>query len=457
LVGIDKTNQNGFNYVKMTQNYFNAANGWNIMMNNTNPDVALLGGGYGRDWWYDVFPNVLYYGVCELFPGVPKADSLQHIIAEQFFKADSVLHGNYNYSYFDYSQMKGMSNNIPHQQDVAGGHAYVLLCAYEKFGDERYLAGAKSAMDAFVSQKESRFYEVLMPFGALVAARLNAEHGTHYDVKKLLDWTFEGCKASDGRTGWGVVAERWGDYDVHGLQGSITDGGGYAFLMNSFDMAWPLVPLVKYDSRYANAIGKWMLNVTNAARLFYPYEIDDQHQWLPAKKDISKNVIAYEGIRKADDYKREDLKGISPVAIGDGPKWTKGQPDISMFSLYSSAQVGIFGAIVRKTNVDKIIQINCNATDFYQEESFPTYLYYNPYDTLKTVCYYPSDQPGADLYDALTHEYLVRDAGEEACFDIPARSSRLVMVLPPGSKIKTRDGKYMTNDKIVAYHQLNIR
>jgi hypothetical protein len=35
LVGIDKTNQNGFNYVKMTQNYFNAANGWNIMTGGT--------------------------------------------------------------------------------------------------------------------------------------------------------------------------------------------------------------------------------------------------------------------------------------------------------------------------------------------------------------------------------------------------------------------------------------
>jgi hypothetical protein len=63
LVGIDKTNQNGVNYVRMVQNYFNSENGWNIMMNNTNPKVALLGGGYGRDWWYDVFPNVLFYGV----------------------------------------------------------------------------------------------------------------------------------------------------------------------------------------------------------------------------------------------------------------------------------------------------------------------------------------------------------------------------------------------------------
>jgi hypothetical protein len=453
LVGIDKTHQDGFNYVRMTQNYFNSDNGWNIMMNNTNSGVATLGGGYGRDWWYDVFPNVLFYGVCELFPGVARADSLQHIIAEQFYKADSTLHGNYNYSYFDYSKMQGMTNQIPHQQDVAGGHAYVLLCAYEKFGDERYLRGAKSAMYALVSQKESRFYEVLMPFGALVAARLNAEHGTNYDVQKILDWIFNGCQAGDGRTGWGVMAERWGNYDVYGLQGSVTDGGGYAFLMNSFDLAWPLMPMVKYDSRYANAIGKWMLNVTNAARLFYPYEIDDAHQWLAGKKNISRNVIAYEGIRKADDYGRADLKNVSPVALGDGPKWVSGQPDLSMFSLYSSAQVGIFGAIVRKTNVDKILQLNCNATDFYQEKSFPTYLYYNSYDTVKTVCYSAPDKMKVDLYDALTHAYLVRDAGDEGCFDIPALSSRLVVVLPAGSEIELRDGNYMSNDKIVAYAQ----
>ncbi len=452
LVGIDKTNQNGINYIKMIQNYFNAANGWNIMMNNTNPSVALLGGGYGRDWWYDVFPNVLFYGVSELFPNVSKADSLQHIIAEQFFKADSILNGNYDFSYFDYYQMKGMVNHIPHQQDVAAGHAYILLCAYEKFGDERYLQGSKSAMDAFVDQKESRFYEVLMPFGALVAARLNAEHGTHYDVKKILDWTFEGCKAADGRTGWGVMAERWGDFDVHGLQGSITDGGGYAFLMNSFDMAWPLVPMVRYDSRYAVAIGKWMLNLSNAARLFYPFEIDDQHQWLPLKKDITKNVIAYEGLRKEDiRYQKESMKGISPVALGDGPQWVKGQPEEAMFSLYSSSQVGILGAIIRKTNIEKILQLNCNATDFYQSKSFPTYLYYNPYDTLKTVCYNNDTKESVDLYDALLHEWVNKDVAADACFEIAAKSARLIVVLPAGSKVQQREGKYLVGTEVVAY------
>ncbi len=224
------------------------------------------------------------------------------------------------------------------------------------------------------NQKESRFYELLMPFGAYVGAKLNAEHGTDFEIRKVIDWTFEGCKAADGRTGWGVISERWGDYDVHGLQGSITDGGGYAFLMNSFALAWPLVPTVKYDSRYANAIGKWMLNVTNAARLCYPYEIDDQHQFLPEKKDITRNVIAYEGIRKQDDYGKESLKGMSPVATGDGPKWVKGQPQESMFSLYSSCQVGIFGLrSSRKQTLKRYCSWIATLTDFYSEDTWPTH------------------------------------------------------------------------------------
>jgi len=451
LVGIDKTNQNGVNYVKMVQNYFNKDNGWNIMMNNTNPQVAMLGGGYGRDWWYDVVPNVLFYALCDIYPNVDGADSLQRIIADQFYKADSILDGNYDYSYFDYGKMKPMNNHIPHQQDAAGGHAFVLYSAYKKFGDEKYLRGAISATKVMHSQKESRFYELLMPFGAYVGARLNATHGTDFEIKKVIDWTFDGCKASDGRTGWGVISGRWGEYDVYGLQGSITDGGGYAFLMNSFALAWPLVPTVKYDNRYSNAIGKWMLNVTNAARLFYPYEIDDQHQFLPDKKDITRNVIAYEGLRKQDDYGKEELKGMSPVATGDGPKWVKGQPEESMFSLYSSCQVGIFGSIVKKTNVEQILQLDCNATDFYSDDTWPTYLYYNPYDESKTVAFDSGDRNAFDLYDALTKEVIVKNATASTEFTISPNCSRLIVVIPANSSIEKNGSVYSAAGKVVAY------
>lgn len=442
LAGIDKNQKAP--YVRMVQNYFNKDNGWGIMMNNTNPQVANLGGGYGRDWWYDVIPNVLFYGVCDLFPTDARADSLQKSIADKFYAADSVLNGNYDFSFFDYKEMKGMNNQIPRQQDAAAGHAYVLLCASKKF-DSRYLKRAKTSLEALLSQRENRFYEILMPFGAYAAARLNAEQGTNYDVKKLIDWTFNPVTSSTGRTGWGVISERWGDYDVHGLQGSATDGGGYAFLMNSFNMAWPLVPLVKYDVRYAAAIGKWMLNVANAARFCYPYEIDDAHQWLPEKKNITQKVIAYEGIRKTDDYGKPSLKGVSPVAIGDGPKWCPGQPEESMFSLYSSSQVGIFGAIIRPTNVEQILQLNCNATDFYQEKNFPVFLYYNPHGEAKKII---SSSGDAMLFDAVSRQEVKR---ENSSFEILPKQALLIVELPAGSKVECAGNTCQTGGKIVCY------
>ena len=449
LMGINKTSQNGFNYVKMVQNYFNSDNKWNIVMNNTNPTVAMAGGGYGRDWWYDVYPNVLYYGVAALFPNVSNTEDIQRKVADQFYKADSVLNGNYDYSYFDYAKMKGMRNNVPLQQDAAGGQAWVMYSAYQKFGDKRYLKGAKSAIHALVSQKESRFYEILLPFGAYTAARLNAENGTTYDVTHLLNQIFDGCQSKDGRYGWGVIAEKWGDFDVDGLQGSITDGGGYGFFMNSVAMAWPLVSMVKYEPQYARAIGKYMLNVVNASRLFYPDQVDEAHQWLPELKDLTHGIIGYEGIRKVDDYGIPALKGISPVSIGDGPKWTTGQPRESMFSLYSTSIVGIFGAIVNKTNVEGILALNCNATDFYAENKYPVYLYYNPYTEVKTVYY--SSTTSVDLFDIISKKYLAKGGSGNVNIKLPAGGATLVVVLPAGTHLTSEGTKVKVGNTVIAY------
>lgn len=450
LVGIDKTNQDGYNYVKMAQNYFNSDTGWNIVMNNTTSSVGSKGGGYGRDWWYDVLPNALYYAVCDVFPGVDGAESIQKSIAEQFTKADSVLNGNYDYSYFDYGKMRGGINHIPFQQDVAGGHAYVLLCAYRKFGDVRYLNHSKSAIEALLSQKESRFYEALLPLGVYTAAYLNATEGANYDVQKLLNWVFDGCKSPTGRTGWGIIVGKWGDYDVSGLQGSITDGGGYAFLMNSIKPAWPFVPMVKYQPQYAKAIGKWMLNNASACRLFYPGYIDEKHQWAPELKDITNNNIAYEGLRKFDDYGKESLKGVSPVAIGDGPKWIDGNPTESMFSVYSSSPVGILGTIVDTTNVKGILKLDCNATDFYASRPYPVYLYYNPYDIDEHINY--QTKQAVDLFDIVSKKYVARGISKDGVFTIPAKEACIIVELPAGTELSL-DGKHIWANKqyIISY------
>jgi len=260
---------------------------------------------------------------------------------------------------------------------------------------------------------------------------------------------FDGCQAKDGRYGWGVIAEKWGDYDVYGMQGSITDGGGYGFFMNSVAMAWPLVPMVKYEPQYAKTIGKYMLNVVNASRLFYPDQVDNAHQWLPEMKDLTNGIIGYEGVRKMDDYNKQALKGISPVSTGDGPKWVAGQPKESMFSLYSTSIVGVFGAIVHTTDVDGILALDCNITDFYAENKYPVFLYYNPYTEIKTVSYSSTDN--VDLFDIVSKKYLARKSTGNISIELPAGEAVLIVELPAGTRLKTEGSKVKAGDVVIAY------
>jgi hypothetical protein len=443
LVGIDKSDQHGYNFVKMVQNYFNTDNGWNIIMNNTCQEVAMLGGGYGRDWWYDVFPNLLFYGLAYFYPETGITEEIQRTVAEQFYRADSILDGNYGHSFFDYAAMKGEKNFITNQEDAAAGHAYVLYCAYKKFGDPRYLAGARSALSAMEQLHENRFYEVLMPFGAYVAARLNAEESGTYDPAMWINWSFDGAA---GRQGWGVLVDEWNGYDVSGLVGSLTHNDGYAFLMNTFDMAWPLVPMVRYDPAFANAIGKWMLHAASAARLMYPAEIPDKHQTLPDKKEVTKNVVAYEGLIHHSDF--EDAKQIQPpVAQGDGPNWVPGKnPDVSQFSVYGSGHVGIFGSIIETTNVEGILKLDLLATDFYRSEALPTYLFYNPHNEIQRV---ELKDHTAQIYDAVSKNIFENKDGSIL---IPPASSVVAVFLPDIYKIKEEDGKLLINEIIVDYH-----
>ncbi len=448
MVGIDKSNQRGENYVEMLKNYFNSETKWNIIMNNTCPEVAQLGGGYARDWWYDVYPNVLFYAVADFYPKEKDYETILRSVADKFYLADSVLNGNYSYSFFDYSTMEPKKSWICTQEDVAAGHAYVLYSAYQKFKDPKYLEGAQSSLEALLNLKENRFYEILMPFGAYIAARMNAEQGTDYDFTNLLAWTFEGTSVC--RKGWGVLVDNWNGYDVSGLVGSTIHNGGFAFLMNTYDTMWPLVPMVRYDQRYANAIGKWMLNAANASRLFYPDEIPDDHQTIPEEKEHTKGVIAYEGLIKKANY--EQFENIeAPIAIGDGPHWVKGNPNVSQFSVYGSGHVGIAGAIISRTNIENILQLDLLATDFYKAEAFPSYLYYNPNPEIKEVTI-SVDKNEVKIYDTTKRAFISQSAQGDFTFKLEKENSAVLVFVPKDAIIVAKEGKLYADDVVIDYH-----
>jgi hypothetical protein len=455
LVGLDKSRQQGQNYVGMLKNYFNKDTGWDIMMNNTAPEVALLGGGYGRDWWYDVYPNVLFYAIYDKYPAEPDFELMARSIAEKFYKADSVLNGNYHYSYFDYGQMKPMSTQICAQPDAAAGHAYVLYAAYKKFGDPRYLKGAISAMKALESQEINPTYELLMPFGAYLAARMNAEQGTTFDLAKMLDWTFDGTAVC--REGWGVLVGNWNGFDISGTVGSTVDHGGYAFLMNTFDAAWPLVPLVRYQPQYANAIGKWMLNAVNASRLFYPQYMPAAHQTIPAFAEVTKGVIAYEGFAKSSTFDTLYQSLKAPVAQGDGPKWVPGKnPEVSQFSVYGSAHAGMFGGIVKETEIKGILGLDLLATDFYQQKAYPTYLFYNPYPSARSIGFkVPKDKGRTDVYDMVARRFIARNVVAGTKVAIPAQQAVVLVCVPAGKKMQVKNRQMLVDGVVVDFNYKN--
>lgn len=446
LIGIDKSNQGGRNYVRMLRNYFNKDNGWNVIMDFTNKG-AHIGGGYGNDFWYEIHNNMLFYAVANYYPHEKDFDEILHTIAEQFYKSDSVMGSSYSFSFFDFKNMMPGKNQIPTQEDVAGGYAFVLYSAWIKFHDPRYLRAAKNAMNVLYNQKENRFYEAMMPIAAYIGARMNAEEGTHYDIQRFIDWTFNGDAV--GREGWGVIADRWGDYDVSGMAGSTIDHGGYGFLMNTFDLMLPLSALVKYDPQYARAVGKWALNASNAARFCYADQMPDSLQAIPQYKALTKNVIAYEGIIKESGY--PNLKGISPMAQGDGPQWAPGMPLSTMFSVYGSSHVGIFGATIQKTDVEEILQIDCNKTDMYtKQRNYPTFLFYNPYEQSKTIHINVGEQK-TDVYDMISHTFLQKKVQGNVTITLPADGAKLLVYVSSGKMGKVENGMLKADGIVVDY------
>src|SRR5690606_9285089 len=206
-----------------------------------------------------------------------------------------------------------------------------------------------------------------------------------------------------------------------------------------------------YDQSFAVTIGKWMLNAANAAKFFYPAYIPDDHETLPERAGATKGVIAYEGLVKTSTHEKyNSLKG--PVAQGDGPLWVPGKnPDVSQFIVYGSAHVGIFGSIIRHTNVEGILQLDLLATDFFHDKAYPSYLYYNPHTTEKTVTVSLEKNTKTDLYNTISQSFVARDVAGTATITIPPGSAAVLVMVPAGGKETRDENKMMVDGVVVDY------
>lgn len=434
--GLDKSNvsygDEVYDFVEMTLSAYD-----------TGTKLVTNGGVQGQSFWYDVFPQVLF---ARLYAEYPNTEYMRDMVlngsdqwleALPYFLKDGVV----NFEYVGFNVVLESPTVVgDHIEPPNGGLAFLFYSAYEMTGEEKYLDGAKFVLDYFESYQKNPNYEAMTDYAPLVAAALNYKYGTSYDVGKYLDYLFYGD--SSFRPGWAVMTGDFNGYSVNGLVGQASD---YAFAMNSFHLASTLVPMVKYDPRFIDDIGIYMLNLVNNAKVFFPQEmpLDKQSMDIYLSQDRF-GSICYEGFRN-------QYAGIGGYAMGDGTTMFNIPSDLS---IYSASFIGFLGGIVSQTNVDGILQLDLNRTDSFGDKTFPYYAYYNPYKEAKEVVY-NSDEP-YDLFDVVTKTVLARNVVGESRIKIPEESSRLVIQLPANSTIIRQGSKLFVNDTLIAKYQAAI-
>ena len=438
LVGIDKSNQNGYNWVLMCEEYFNKDNNANVYLNHPN-------GSNWDDWWYDVMPNVFFYQLYDQYSATGDFSNQFSIIADRWLAAVDTMGGRttpwqvpyMNYRAFNLMTMEPFVTGVV-EPEAAGALAWILYNAYIETGNENYRIGAEWCMEFLNSLTSNPSYELQLSYGAYTAARMNAELGTTYNLSKIINWCFDVGPLRE----WGAILGTWGGYDVDGLIGEVNGSNDYAFLMNTFEQVGALVPMVRYDDRFARAIGKWVLNATNSSRLLYTNYLPDQNQdseeWSHLYDPYS--YIGHEALRKSQN-------GNSPYATGDAISGGWGMTNLA---LYGSSHVGILGGIIDTTNVSMILKLDLLKTDYFHKDAYPSFLYFNPYPSEKSVIINVGNQ-ASDIYDAVSNTVVKTSITGETTITVPADQAIIAVIIPTGSTIQYELDKVLVNGVVIDY------
>ena len=205
--------------------------------------------------------------------------------------------------------------------------------------------------------------------------------------------------------------------------------------MNTCVQAGTLVPLARYDTRYARAIGKWLLNLANAARLFYPGELPPGHGssefWTgDPQSSPMKDAVCLAG-------KKPCATG-DPVAFQWGPKTDLG--------LYGSSYAGLLGARANHQRpADPATGLPGHRLP--SRAGMPTYLCYNPHPDRRefTIAVGSAE---ADIYDSARHALVARRVSGPAVVSLPPDSAAVFVILPTGKPL-VRDGHSLRCDSVV--------
>lgn len=142
LAGIDKSNQFGYNWALMCEEFFNRRPEQNVYLNGPVSST-------GDDWWYETMPNVFFYQMNYLYPHTGDYDYQFVTVADRWLEAVRAMGGNdapwqqayMNYRAFNLATMTPLTTGVL-EPEAAGAIAWILYQAYDVTGDSKYRKGA---------------------------------------------------------------------------------------------------------------------------------------------------------------------------------------------------------------------------------------------------------------------------------------------------------------------------
>jgi hypothetical protein len=340
--------------------------------------------------------------------------------------------------------------------------AWICLLGYEKLDNPAMLAAARSTMEWYI--KNPGRYEATYFMGPLTVARLNAQHGLSLPMDPVLAaWFGDGERKMHP---WHVTqTSRFGGMDCAGLDAAkwnLKEGTFHAFTMSSLlGPSW-IVPVVRYDQRYAKSIARYALNAANSVRLLQGYQLDWDHQDHKDWKDEwdPDYLLFYEALMPWEPSRD---KQHGPYATGDPIKNGWNTPKVGRddylaekekwfsnsdnnLALYMGNHVGFLGSICELTDVPGILKWDCLKTDWHAKPAYPTSMIYNPHATTQAISL-SLDAP-SDIYDSVSSQFIAKD--QQTTYQLTLEPDQVVVLVavPAGARLQ-KQGSHLTANGIV--------
>ena len=359
-------------------------------------------------------------------------------------------------------------NRLSHAPTVA----WALMVGAGLRQDAAMAERARAALRWQFAQNRGRYEMTFLPV-AITAVRLNRLPGGSQrplDLDAAMKVWFGDYP--EGITTWAITAgTRCGGITCDGLDGARWDKNGfYAFTMGSLQAPAWLVPVARYEPRYARAIAKYALHAANSARLLQGQGLSDGQQdhgvWKRANDP--ERLLFYEGLKSCSP---DPAGRYTPYATGDPMLlgWGHGRKVIpnaeylarrdaefadgcGNIALYMGNQIGFLGGILRLTNVPGVLAWDCLATDWYHEAAWPTTLVYNPHAQARAV-----ELPlrGDEVfYDAASGVRVMTERASDLAVRVTlAPDTACVLVRVPGKAAVVRqpDGRLAADGRVIVF------